>query len=82
VLQTAHASTHSARTDYNTSQRVFSSRIDLVFSDSRQNLEQQRFFFICIAVAGVYGTFTARKRIFLVQTLPASLAILFVYLSK
>jgi len=33
------------------------------------------FFLGCVAVAGVYGTFTADKKIFLVQALPALIAI-------
>ena len=36
------------------------------------------FFLICVAVAGIYGTFTADKKIFFVQALPAILAILLV----
>ncbi len=33
------------------------------------------FFLACIAVAGIYGTFTADKKIFFVQTLPAIITI-------
>lgn len=39
------------------------------------------FFLGCVAVAGIFGAFTVSPRIALVQTLPSSLAILFVYLS-
>lgn len=35
------------------------------------------FFLSCVAVAGIYGAFTASKKIFWVQALPALLAILF-----
>jgi putative membrane protein len=35
------------------------------------------FFLGCVFVAGVYGTFTASKKIFLVQALPAIIAIAF-----
>ena len=36
------------------------------------------FFLIRVAVAGVYGTFTADKKIFFVQALPALIAILLI----
>lgn len=39
------------------------------------------FFLVCVAVAGVYGAYSADKKILFVQTLPASLAILTVILS-
>lgn len=37
------------------------------------------FFLICVAIAGIYGTFTADKKIFFVQALPALLAILMIF---
>lgn len=40
------------------------------------------FFLGCVVVAGIFGAFTANKKIFFVQALPAILAILFVILSK
>lgn len=36
------------------------------------------FFLSCVAVAGIYGAFTASKRIFFVQALPALIAIILV----
>ena len=33
------------------------------------------FFLSCVAVAGIYGTFTADRKIFFVQTLPAIIAL-------
>jgi len=33
------------------------------------------FFLSCVAIAGIYGTFTADKKIFVVQALPALIAI-------
>jgi len=33
------------------------------------------FFLICIAIAGIYGALTAARKIILIQTLPAALAI-------
>ena len=41
------------------------------------------FFFLgCVIAAGLYGTFTASKKIFFTQALPAIIAITFVYLSN
>lgn len=34
------------------------------------------FFLICVAVAGIYGAFTASKKIFVVQAVPAIITIL------
>lgn len=39
------------------------------------------FFLSCVLVAGVYGGITASKKIFVVQALPALLAILIILLS-
>ena len=39
------------------------------------------FFLACVFVAGIYGGFTANKRIWLVQALPAAVALLAVILS-
>jgi putative membrane protein len=39
------------------------------------------FFLSCVAVAGIYGAFTASKKIFVVQALPALIAIGLVLLS-
>lgn len=33
------------------------------------------FFLVCVVVAGVYGTFTANRRILFVQALPAAIAL-------
>ncbi|KAH8810976.1 integral membrane protein [Xylogone sp. PMI_703] len=40
----------------------------------------QIFFLLCVAVAGVVGAITAKPRIFFIQTVPASIAILAVVL--
>lgn len=40
------------------------------------------FFLGCVAVAGIFGALTASKKIFVVQALPALIAILFVLISK
>jgi len=39
------------------------------------------FFLACVIVAGVYGAFTASRKIFYVQALPAMLAIVFTILA-
>jgi putative membrane protein len=39
------------------------------------------FFLTCVLIAGLYGGFTANKRIWLVQALPAALALLAVLLT-
>lgn len=40
------------------------------------------FFLICVAIAGIYGAFTADKKIFLVQALPALVGIALLFLSS
>jgi putative membrane protein len=40
------------------------------------------FFLLCIIIAGLYGTFTASKKIFFVQALPAIIALIVVLLVK
>lgn len=39
------------------------------------------FFLSCVIIAGVYGAITASKKIFVVQALPAIIALIFVLLS-
>jgi putative membrane protein len=39
------------------------------------------FFLTCVAVAGLFGTLTASKKIFVVQTIPASIAIILLLLN-
>ena len=41
----------------------------------------QLFLLICVIIAGVFGAFTASRRILYVQALPAVLALVFVYMS-
>ena len=38
------------------------------------------FFLACIAIAGIYGAFTAEKKILFVQTVPAVIALVLLYL--
>ena len=39
------------------------------------------FFLLCVLIAGIYGGFTANRRIWLVQALPAALALAAVWLT-
>lgn len=38
------------------------------------------FFLTCVIIAGIYGAFTASKKIFFVQSVPAIIALIFVHL--
>ena len=40
------------------------------------------FFLICVVIAGIYGSLTARRTILYIQALPGLLALLAVYLAK
>ncbi len=40
------------------------------------------FFLSCVAIAGIYGAFTADKKIFLVQALPALIALLLIFINQ
>ncbi|QES87879.1 DUF1304 domain-containing protein [Rhizosphaericola mali] len=57
----------------------------LVWSFLIENAEWSfnvRMFFLgCVAVAGIFGALTASKKIFLIQGVPAILAMIFVYLA-
>ncbi len=48
----------------------------LVASDSSFKLQLQIFFLGCVLVAGVVGALTVTKRIFIIQGLPAAIALL------
>jgi putative membrane protein len=39
------------------------------------------FFLSCVAIAGVYGAFTASKKIFFIQALPAIIAMIVLFLA-
>lgn len=39
------------------------------------------FFLVCVAVAGLYGAYSADKKILFVQTIPASVGLILVWLS-
>ncbi|MFK8038357.1 MAG: DUF1304 domain-containing protein [Crocinitomicaceae bacterium] len=40
------------------------------------------FFLSCVAIAGIYGTITADRKILFVQTIPASIAIILILLNQ
>ena len=46
-----------------------------LISDPQWSVHIRLFFLACVAIAGLYGAMTADKKIFLVQTLPAGMAI-------
>jgi putative membrane protein len=45
------------------------------------NFGAKVFFLACVIVAGLYGAATANKKILFIQTVPATLALLFVFLA-
>lgn len=47
----------------------------LVIKDQDWSTNISLFFLSCVAVAGIYGAFTASKKIFIVQALPAIITI-------
>ncbi len=57
----------------------------LIWTFFIQDVEWHRnvalFFLSCVVVAGVYGTFTADKKIFFVQALPAVIAVILLIIS-
>lgn len=40
------------------------------------------FFLSCVAIAGIYGSLTADKKIFIVQALPALIALLLIFINE
>lgn len=53
----------------------------LLIQDAEWALNVSCFFLSCVAVAGIYGGFTASKKIFFVQALPAIIALVLVYIN-
>jgi putative membrane protein len=51
-------------------------------SDKKTSKSMVLFFLICIIVAGVYGSITAKPSILYIQALPAALALLAVWFSE
>jgi putative membrane protein len=56
----------------------------LIWTFFISNIEWQNnitlFFLSCVAIAGLYGTFTVDKKILIVQTIPASIGIILLLL--
>ena len=48
----------------------------LFISDANWSKNVALFFLSCIAIAGIYGAYSASKKILFIQTLPALIAIL------
>jgi putative membrane protein len=46
----------------------------LMISEPQWRFNVTLFFLICVSVAGIYGTFSASKKIFFVQAMPALIA--------
>jgi len=51
----------------------------LLIPDSLWSLRVSMFFLSCVAVAGIYGAYTADKKIFVTQALPALIAIVVLF---
>jgi putative membrane protein len=51
------------------------------FLPEPQSLSFRIFFLICVVVAGLYGAWSVKPKIFFIQALPALLALAFIYLS-
>lgn len=49
--------------------------------DPKWSINISVFFLSCVAIAGIYGALTASKKIFIVQALPALIALLLVFLN-
>ena len=49
-------------------------------TDSHWQTNVATFFLACVAIAGIYGAMTADKKIFFVQTVPALIALVLLYL--
>lgn len=54
----------------------------LIWSVGKNKADVQVFFLVCVVVAGVFGAVTAKPSIFVVQALPAILALVFLKLSR
>lgn len=53
----------------------------LFISDVLWSKNIATFFLICVAIAGLYGAYTASRRIIYVQTVPAVITLVILYLS-
>ena len=54
----------------------------LIFGLIANNLSTQIFFLICVTIAGIYGSYSTKKvKLFFVQSVPAIIALLLIFLS-
>ncbi|MBD0834610.1 DUF1304 domain-containing protein [Aestuariibaculum suncheonense] len=49
-----------------------------LISDTTWEMHIRVFFLACVAIAGIYGAITASRKIFIIQALPAIIALIFV----
>jgi putative membrane protein len=54
----------------------------IFISDQNWQFNVSVFFLSCVIIAGIYGAITASRKIFLVQALPAIIALLFVVFAR
>jgi putative membrane protein len=54
----------------------------IFISDQNWQFNISVFFLSCVIIAGIYGAITASRKIFLVQALPAIIALLFVVITR
>lgn len=52
----------------------------LIIADADWSVNVATFFLVCVLVAGLYGAYSVQKTILYVQALPATLALLAVYI--
>lgn len=50
-------------------------------SDIKCSVYVRIFFLVCVVIAGIYGAITASRKIFIVQALPAIVALIFVLIA-
>lgn len=53
-----------------------------IIQDASWSTNISVFFLSCVAIAGIYGAFTADKKIFFVQALPALIALLLIFINQ
>jgi len=53
-----------------------------LISDVRKRANVAYFFLGCVMVAGIYGAITAQRSILFVQIVPATIAVIFVWLAQ
>src|SRR4051794_17957524 len=53
----------------------------LIWGVAANNFQVKVFFLVCVIVAGVFGTFTAKRSILFVQALPGAIALALVWLT-